>query len=272
MITALVDGGASVELEQIHAAGVFEGVLEGAELPSTNTSSRSTTARAGRFTIEDPYRFLADAGGARPVPRSARAGTSRSTSTFGSHRDEHEKRSWDAHSPYGPRRPAAVSVVGDFNSWDGRLDADALGAGHERVSGAVPPRRSVRRRADTSTRSSPPPTSSCLKADPYAQETELPPSRRASVVFRSAPSVERARDAVALDGAPGRPGPLQGPMSIHEVHLGSWRLDTPRRLNRPLTYRELADELRPTSKEHGLHARRASAVMAPRSRAPGVTR
>ena len=78
-----------------------------------------------------------------------------------------------------------------------------------------------------------------LKADPYAQEAELPP-KTASVVTQSTHEWSAAdtdwlrsrRDAE----------PLDRPMSIYEVHMGSWRLNTLED-NRSLNYIELADEL-----------------------------
>ena len=47
-----------------------------------------------------------------------------------------------------------------------------------------------------------------------------------------------------------RSSALDGPMSIYEVHLGSWRLN-PLEGNRPLTYLELADELSAYAKDMG---------------------
>ena len=68
------------------------------------------------------------------------------------------------------------------------------------------------------------------KADPMATHTEHPPAT-ASVVFRSA---FEWSDARWLDQRP-KHSPQRHPMSIYEVHLGSWR--------RGLSYRELADQL-----------------------------
>ena len=51
---------------------------------------------------------------------------------------------------------------------------------------------------------------------------------------------------------------IQCPISIYEVHLGSWRR-VPDEGNRPLTYREMAPMLGDYVTEHGLHARRAHA-------------
>ena len=46
--------------------------------------------------------------------------------------------------------------------------------------------------------------------------------------------------------------PLATPLSIYEVHLGSW-MRVPEEGNRWLTYRELADKLDPLCEEHGLY-------------------
>ena len=122
----------------------------------------------------------------------------------------------------------AVSVVGDFNGW--KADANPLRAlgssglwetfvpaatGGERYKFAV-------RVADGTMR---------LKADPYAFRTEAPPGT-SSIVFESA---HEWSDAPWLERRRGRE-PQAGPMSIYEVHLGSWRGGS-------LTYGELADQL-----------------------------
>lgn len=68
------------------------------------------------------------------------------------------------------------------------------------------------------------------KADPLAQRTQVPPER-ASVVYTS--HHEWGDEAWMTERARG--GDVAKPMSIYEVHLGSWRKDR--------SYRELADEL-----------------------------
>jgi 1,4-alpha-glucan branching enzyme len=120
-----------------------------------------------------------------------------------------------------------VRLVGDFNFWDGRahpmrslgasgvweLFVPDVGAG-TRYKFDVLGADGVWRQ----------------KADPMAQATEHPPAT-ASVVFES--SYEwRDADWCAHRS---RADWLRSPMSIYEVHLGSWRAG--------LSYRELADEL-----------------------------
>ncbi len=131
---------------------------------------------------------------------------------------------------------AAVSVVGEFNRWDGRrhpmrtvgtsglwetfvpgLGADVLYKFevHPRAGGMH------------------------LKADPFALATEHPPDTGSVtgdlgryVWQDDAWMAARARQGAGLDR----------PMSIYEVHPGSWRR-RPEEQNRRLWWRELADEL-----------------------------
>ena len=92
-----------------------------------------------------------------------------------------------------------------------------------------------------------------LKADPVAFETEVPP-KTASVVHE--PKHEWADEEWLAERR--KSSALEGPMSIYEVHLGSWRLN-PLEGNRSLTYLELADELSAYAQGHGLHPHRAAA-------------
>jgi 1,4-alpha-glucan branching enzyme len=128
----------------------------------------------------------------------------------------------------------SASVVGDFNSWDGRLHPmRSLGASGiwELFIPDVTEGTKYKfelRAADGRLR---------IKTDPVAFATEVPPAN-ASVVYRSTHEwsddewLERRRQSE----------PLREPMSIYEVHLGSWRRN-PLEDNRSLNYLELADEL-----------------------------
>ena len=133
-----------------------------------------------------------------------------------------------------------VSVVGDFNAWDGRrhpmrlrrecgvwelfLPAVSEGARYKfellAGDGRLLPQ----------------------KADPYARQSELRPAT-ASVVTRM-PSVAPPSPVRAAANA------LDAPISIYEVHLGSWRRK-PEAGNRWLTWDELAQELVPYAQDMG---------------------
>jgi 1,4-alpha-glucan branching enzyme len=120
-----------------------------------------------------------------------------------------------------------VHVVGDFNHWDNaahpmrilgesgvwELFVPGVGEGScykFDITGADGQRR--------------------LKADPMAQAAEVPPSS-ASVVTQSH---HEWNDEQWLSRRAGG-DPHHGPMSVYEVHVGSWR--------QGLTYRQLADQL-----------------------------
>ena len=199
------------------------------------TSSRSTTARR-QVHDRRPVRVPADARRARPAPdrRGPPRGALRASSarTSGSTRASQGT----AFAVWAPAA-RAVSVVGDFNSWDGRLHA-MRSLGVDRHLGAVPPRRRAGRPLqvrDPHARTS----SSCsrptrTRADRAAAEDGVGRVR--------APPRWSAGDAAWLrERAEERP-PLARPISIYEVHLGSWRLNSLEG-NRSLTYLELADEL-----------------------------
>jgi 1,4-alpha-glucan branching enzyme len=129
-----------------------------------------------------------------------------------------------------------VSVVGEFNRWDGRrcqmrrrFDSGlweifvpqlTVGAVYKfellGPNGALLP----------------------LKADPFGFEAELRPST-ASVVADSADFSWTDAEYMAKRG---EGEPRRKPMSIYEVHLGSWRRGEGGRF---LTYDELADQLIP---------------------------
>jgi len=133
--------------------------------------------------------------------------------------------------------PAAanVSVVGNFNAWDGtkhpmrRLGESGvweifipeLQAGElykfEIKAPGLPP---------------------FLKSDPYALFAEEPPAT-SSIVYESN---YRFRDARWLRKR-ARSEHFRRPLSIYEVHFGSWRRKKVGAENRPFTYREMAEPL-----------------------------
>jgi 1,4-alpha-glucan branching enzyme len=128
----------------------------------------------------------------------------------------------------------SVSVVGDFNSWDGRLNPmRSLGSSGiwELFVPGIDEGATYKfeiRTQDGRLR---------IKADPLAFAAEVPPAN-ASIVHRSRHewSDEKWLERRAKSDA------LREPMSIYEVHLGSWRRNTLED-NRSLNYLELADEL-----------------------------
>jgi 1,4-alpha-glucan branching enzyme len=243
-ITAVLEDGATVELEQIHAGGVFEGVLEGASVPLRYRLEVDYDT-AGTLMIDDPYAFEPTLG-ELDLHLISEGRHEEVYTRLGAHFREIGPDPPVAGTAFAVWAPSAraVSVVGDFNSWDGRLHAmRTLGASGiwELFLPDVQP--GARYKYEILTADG----ELTLKADPYAQETEAPP-KTASVVTRS----EHRWSADDQEWMRARRAhrPLDGPMSIYEVHLGSWRLN-PHAGNRSLNYLELADELSAYVKDMG---------------------
>jgi 1,4-alpha-glucan branching enzyme len=222
------------EMERLHPDGVFEATFTGRAAPFRYRLG--VTDAPGRVReIEDPYRFP-----------STLSDFDRLLLGEGTHYQAYEK--LGAHQTaldgvagvvFAVWAPNArrVSVVGDFNQWDGRrhpmrrhpgagiweLFLPGVGEGSRykfeilgRDGGLL-----------------------ALKADPFAFEFEAEEPRTASVV-------------ASLDGYEwddpgwvaerGRRNALDAPIAVYEVHLGSWRR-VPEEGNRFLTYRELGEAL-----------------------------
>jgi 1,4-alpha-glucan branching enzyme len=130
-----------------------------------------------------------------------------------------------------------VSVVGDFNAWDGRRHVMRLhpanGIWEIFVPGVA---EGTRYKFEIHSRSGEP---IALKSDPYAFAFEPDTPRTAAVVC--AVNTYGWRDAAWMQ-ARARLHPFEGPVSIYEVHLGSW-MRVPEEGDRFLTYTELADRL-----------------------------
>jgi 1,4-alpha-glucan branching enzyme len=222
-IRVIPDGGEPVELKRAHPAGVFEGAVPG-ELP---LSYRLDVAYPNGLSVEldDPYRFTPTLG-ELDVHLAAEGLHERLYEKLGAHERELDGVKGTAFAVWAPNA-RSVSVVGDFNSWDGRLhqmrSLGSSGIWELFLPGAEDGARykfEVRYQ-DGSVH---------LKADPYALATEHPPAT-ASVIQTCRHEwgdTEWLERRAASD-------PWHGPMSIYEVHLGSWRPG--------LGYRELAEQL-----------------------------
>ncbi|MGF1639672.1 MAG: 1,4-alpha-glucan branching protein GlgB [Rhodospirillales bacterium] len=220
------------ELARIHEAGLFAGVIEGRKERFAYRLSVETSA--GAMEIEDPYRFppiLDDA----DVHQLADGSHVRSYEKLGAHPIELAGVKGVSFAVWAPHAHR-VAVVGEFNDWDGRRHGMRLrhdcGVWEIFVPGVVPGQlykyeikgSDGQRLAD--------------KIDPYAFCAERPPGT-ASVVTDVDAYVWDDRQwmtrRASLDVR-------EAPLAIYEVHLGSWRRK-PEEGHRPLSYRELADEL-----------------------------
>ncbi|KJV29366.1 1,4-alpha-glucan branching enzyme [Pantoea sp. SM3] len=131
-----------------------------------------------------------------------------------------------------------VSVVGEFNFWDGRRHPmrfrRELGIWELFVPGAVNGQLYKYEIIDASGQMR-------IKADPFAFEAQMRP-QTASMICGLPPKVEMQPQRKAANA-------FDQPISIYEVHLGSWRRHTDN--NFWLSYKELAEQLIPYVKEMG---------------------
>jgi 1,4-alpha-glucan branching enzyme len=230
--------GSVTPMTRVHADGVFEVVIPNATRDTIDYRLRVTWPDGAVSDIDDPYRYgpvftdfdqhlfaegthvrAFDRLGARPLTHGTRG----------------------VHFAVWAPNARRVSVVGDFNGWDGRVHPmralvpsgvweiflPDLGEGTKYKFEIAP--------AD-----GPP----MLKADPYGRYFETPP-QTASVIYTDAYAWG---DEAWLEHRRASQGGHRRPMSIYEVHLGSWRR---RHDGQPLSYRELADTLVPYVQDLG---------------------
>ncbi|MCX8100885.1 MAG: 1,4-alpha-glucan branching protein GlgB [Geminicoccaceae bacterium] len=233
-----LDGTLLGALARRHADGFFEGLLEGRELP---LAYRLRARREGwSWELEDPYRFGPVLGELDEY--LLREGTHRRLwETLGAHPRVHEGTAGIAFAVWAPNA-SRVAVVGDFNGWDGRVHPmrKRLASGvWELFLPAVPEgARYKYELKDRDGRLLP------LKADPFGTAMELRPGT-ASIVHGLRPFPWRDAHWLAERAANLL---TERPVSIYEVHLGSWRRGADGRF---LSWDELAEALVPYARDLG---------------------
>lgn len=222
-VSVIDRSGALVELPRIHDDGLFVGIV-----PQCVHDYR-LKARFGDHDVEmqDPYRFP-------PILSDLDLyllgeGTHRQLyDKLGAHPRIMDDVAGVAFAVWAPNA-RSVSIVGDFNGWDRRRHPMRVrGNGYWEIfiPHAGPGDRYKFAIITVGGQHVP------LKADPVAFAAEMRPET-ASVVLDIDHLPEVAKSAGSINA-------LSAPMSIYELHLGSWRRGTD---NSFLTYRELADQL-----------------------------
>jgi 1,4-alpha-glucan branching enzyme len=229
-------GRALAELEKVHPEGLFVGPIPGRR--NRFAYRLRVTWDGSDVELEDPYRFppilgemdvwlLAEGTHYRPYER------------LGAHDREIDGVTGTSFAVWAPSA-SRVSVVGDFNHWDGRRHPMRLrrecGVWEIFLPGVGPGARYKYEIKGGDGSLQP------LRADPYGFFAEFRPTT-ASIVSplpEVLPGPEKRKAANAL----------AAPVSIYEVHLGSWRRK-PEEGNRFLTWRELEETLIPYVKDLG---------------------
>ena len=223
--------GQPVRLRRVHPGGVFAGLVNGGSLPLRY--ELETTWPDGTTVVSaDAYAF-APTLGELDLHLLAEGRHEQLQTVLGAHRRTVGGVDGVAFAVWAPSA-RSVSVVGDWNAWDGRRHP-LRSLGNAGVWELFVPdvAEGARYKFELRDRGG----ASQLRADPVAAAAEPPPAT-ASVV-----AVDRHEwgDAAWLERRESS-RPWAEPVSIYEVHLGSWRRN-PLEQNRSLTYRELAEEL-----------------------------
>jgi 1,4-alpha-glucan branching enzyme len=236
----IVVGGVPLPAVERHSQGFFEVILADATREDTDYRIRMTRRDGAIVEMDDPYRYgpvltdfdlhllgegthcrIFDRLGARTITHGLRTGV---------------------HFAVWAPNARRVSVVGDFNQWDGRIHPmrairpagyweiflPDLGNGDRykfEIVGAT--------------------GQTVLKADPCGRAFETPPLT-ASIVWPTEDYEWTDQDWMLNRAQRGRC--LREAMSVYEVHLGSWRRASDGSL---MTYGEMADELVPYVKQMG---------------------
>ncbi len=225
--------GGKTALERVHREGFFEAVFPGESQPFQYRLSFEDGGGQVR-EIDDPYRFppvLSDF----DLHLLGEGTHFKAYEKLGAHPAAGEGVEGVVFAVWAPNA-RRVSVVGDFNDWDGRRHPMRVRGGTGVWELFIPGLgEGENYKFEIRTQAS---TIPMLKADPYAFGSELRP-KTASIVHR----LDRFTwgDQEWLAERPRRQA-LDGPIAIYEVHLGSWRR-VPEEGHRMLTYRELAEQL-----------------------------
>ncbi|MBA3270384.1 MAG: 1,4-alpha-glucan branching protein GlgB, partial [Acidobacteria bacterium] len=228
-----------VRMTRVHVEGVFEAFLSGVTRDTLDYRLEITLTDGTSLELDDPYRY-------GPVLTDydqhlfAEGTHVRAFDRLGARQVIHGVRSGVHFAVWAPNA-RRVSVVGDFNSWDGRVHPmrsivpsglweiflPDLGIGDRYKFEIVTPQQHAVLKSDPCGRffETPPRTASIVHGDSYQWgDSEWMAARRTRVTWQRAP------------------------MSVYEVHLGSWRR---RADGEPLTYRDLADTLVPYVRDMG---------------------
>jgi 1,4-alpha-glucan branching enzyme len=214
-----------------HGGGLFAAFVPGASLPF-GYRLRFHFADSSTWERDDPYRF-APTLGELDLYLIGEGTHRRLWQVLGAHPRTIDGVQGTAFSVWAPNA-RSVSVVGDFNRWDGRVfpmrTLGASGIWELFVPGVNPGAlyKFEIRTQEGALR---------LKADPLGREMECPPATASRIAVSSHAwgDDEWMRRRREVDH-------LREPILIYELHLGSW-VRVPEEGNRSLGYRELAPRL-----------------------------
>ena len=228
----LVDGNGELltPMEKVHSGGLFAAVM-----PARKRRYKlRVTSKAGDVAeIEDCYRFSTTLGDL-DLYLLGEGSDRKIYQKLGAQLRQLESISGTRFAVWAPNA-SRVSVISDFNDWDGRRHVMRLHAANGIweifIPGVAAGAHYKYEMLDQGGHQLP------FKTDPYASYHEPPPGN-ASVVYASRHDWQDSDWMAKRRMVPN----LDQPISIYEVHLGSWRRKADDG-HRYLNFRELADEL-----------------------------
>jgi 1,4-alpha-glucan branching enzyme len=220
-VTAIRADGTRLALE--HAGdGLWQGLAPG---PGQAYTVETDYENGPTWTAEDPYRFVPTVGDV-DLYLWGEGRHEQLWQVLGAHYRPHEGVPGTSFSVWAPHARAA-RVIGDFNEWNGvghamrRLDDKGV---WELFVPGLEPNSPYKFELLTAA------GDWVKRADPMARWAEVPPATASRVVN----SIFTWRDTDWMKAREAR-DPHNSPMSVYEVHLGSWRPG--------LSYRDAADAL-----------------------------
>jgi 1,4-alpha-glucan branching enzyme len=229
LTAATLDGKPVGQLEKRHAAGFFEGKLA---LKERQTLRYQAANRGGGWNFIDAY-LLGPVLGPLDDYYLAEGTHLRLYDRLGAHPMVHEGAEGVHFAVWAPNA-SRVSVVGDFNNWDGRRHVMRkrmdIGVWEILIPGASEGQAYKYELLGPDNRLLP------LKSDPFGFTAEFRPKTASRIVRTDNFSWN---DSAYLEARAARDA-RRSPMSIYEVHPGSWRRKAG---NEFLTYDELAEQL-----------------------------
>ncbi len=217
-----------------------QGLVEARPTATAKTSRKGAKTQSKKTALSDSPHDSSPTLGELDLHLFGEGKHERIYEKLGAHAITHEHSAGVAFAVWAPNA-RSVSVVGNFNDWNGTANPmRPLGS-----SGVwelfIPGLREgeLYKYEIKSGRQK------FLKADPYASMMEVPPST-SSIVFDSK---YKFRDRVWMNKRKKRQA-WREPLSIYEVHLGSWRR-IPEEDNRSLSYREIAPMLADYAVDNG---------------------
>ena len=236
-------------MERVHPDGFFEAMFPGEtevfsyQLSITLPESAAHSATR-RYEIEDSYRFppvLSDF----DLHLFSEGTHSRLYEKYGAHLTDHAGVRGVSFAVWAPNAER-VSVIGDFNQWDGRRHPMRPRGGSGVWEIFIPGlQHGDLYKYEIKTRYM---GYMATKSDPFAFASELRP-KTASVIWNL--NRYEWRDGEWMAARQARQS-FDAPLAVYEVHLGSWKREPdPQYGQRWLTYRELAQNLVPYVKDMG---------------------